>query len=258
MKKFMYLVVCLAMVGCGPGFQVKNYNPPPNNPAPEPEPAVMFPVASAVINVTSYGDLAALAKKKKTSIASLLIPQAHADIAQGSATVNVTYNNPGVSTFTINTASFGNAITVSGNDLNLGTISLASLDDNSLRVCTGVGAPANKCNRLYIRVFTLGTATGGITGVAGFINKSVVASPYGIDVLAGAITTPIGFNASPTAASVTDAATVYTYTIPGNMNRVRLTNITNTPFPIKADLSNAGSGAYEMNLVVQYALGYVP
>lgn len=254
MKKLLCSLFCLAFVGCGPGFQVNNYNPQP--PSPEPAPAVVFPVASAVINVTSYGDIAALAKKKKTSIASLLVSEAFADVAQGSATVNVTYNNPGVSNFSINTASFGNAISATGNDLNLGTISLASLDDNSLRVCTGVSAPANKCNRLYIRVFTLGTAN-GVTGVAGFINKTSTSDAYGINVLAGAITTPIGFNSNPIAASVTNAATVYTYTIPGNMNRVRLTDITNTPFLVKADLTNAGSGAYEMNLVVQYALGYV-
>lgn len=214
----------------------------------------MFPVASAVINVTSYGDLAALAKKKKTSIANLLISQAFADVAQGSASVNVTYNNPGVSTFTVNTTALGTGITVTGNDLNLGTVSIGSLDDNTIRICTG--APANRCNRLYIRIFTLGTATGGVTGTAGFINKSVLTDVYGINVFAGSVPTAIGFNASPVAASVTNAATVYTYTIASNANRVRLSDLTNTPIPIKADLTNAGSGSYEMNLVVQYALGY--
>lgn len=253
MKKLIALLLCSALVGCGPGFQVQNtpYSPP----APEPQPIVLFPVASAVINVTSYGDLAALAKKKNTSIASLLISQAYADVAQGSATVNVTYNNPGVSTFTVNTAALGTAITATGNDLNLGTISIGSLDDNTIRICTGVGAPANRCNRLYIRIFTLGTAA-GVTGTAGFINKTVPADAYGINVLAGAVVTPIGFNASPIAASVVNAATVYTYTIPGGSNRVRLSDLVNTPVPIKADLTNAGSGSYEMNLVVQYALGY--
>lgn len=256
MKKLFALLLCATMVGCGPGFQVQNtpYSPP----QPEPAPAIVFPVASAVINVTSYGDLAALAKKKKTSIASLLISQAFADVAQGSATVNVTYNNPGVSTFTVNTASLGNAISAVGNDLNLGTISIGSLDDNTIRICTGVGAPANRCNRLYIKIFTLGTATPGITGLAGFINKSDPADAYGLNVFAGTVPTAIGFNANPIAAAVTNAAVVYEYTIPGGTNRVRLSQLTNTPVPIKADLTNAGSGSYEMNLVVQYALGYVP
>jgi hypothetical protein len=40
------------------------------------------------------------------------------------------------------------------------------------------------------------------------------------------------------------------------MNRVRLSDVVNNAIPIKADLSNAGSGPYEMRLVVQYALGY--
>ena len=254
MKKLICLVASLAFVGCGPGFHVNNGPTPGPAPQPQPDPLTYVPIASAVVNVSSYGDLAALAKKKNTSIASLLIPSAHADVAQGSATISVTYTNPGVTTFTVNTSQLGNAITTTGDTLNLGTVSIGSLDDNTIRVCTG--APAQRCNRLYIRVFTLGTATGGITGVAGFINKSLTTDPYGLPVYAGSVITPLGFNASPTAATVSGAATVYTYTIPNNANRVRLSDLVNTPIPIKADLTNAGSGNYEMNLVVQYALGY--
>lgn len=246
MKKLL-LLVCFSVIGCGPGFYVVD----------NPQPSVVFPVASAIINVSSNGDVVKLHNKKKNSIASLLISQAFADIAQGSATVNVTYNNPGVSIFTVNTTSLGTGITITGNDLNLGTVSIGSLDDNTIRICTGVGAPSNRCNRLYIRVFTLGTATGGITNTAGFINTSMLTDVYSLNVFAGSVLTAIGFNSSPTAASVVNAATVYTYTIPGGTNRVRLSNLTNTPIPIKADLTNAGSGSYEMNLVVQYALGYI-
>lgn len=251
MKKLQYVIsilIAAAMTACAPGFQADLKDPGQI----VGEPVRYFPIATAMVNVSSFGDIAAM-KQPKKNLMNLVIPMALADVAQGSATINVTYSNPGATAFTINTASLGNAITVSGTDLNLGTIALASLDDNSLRVCTGVGAPANKCNRLYIRVFTLGTATGGITGTAGFINT---AGTYGIPVFAGSVPTALGFNASALAASVTNAATVYTYTIGGGMNRVRLSDLTNTPFPIKADLSNAGSGPYEMNLVVQYALGY--
>lgn len=257
MKKFLALIATLTLTACGPGFQVLNGPNVPNVPTPPVvDSNVYFPVATATINVNSYGQIAALAKKKHMSIASLLISEAMADVAQGSATVNVTYTNPSATTFTINTAAFGTGMTVTGTTLNMGNITVSGLDDNTLKVCVGVGAPGNKCNRLYIRVFTLGTAAGGISGIAGFINKTDVANPYGIDVLAGSVLTPIGFNASAIAASVTNAATIYTYTIPTATNRARLSNLAIPTIPVTADLSNAGNGNYEMNLVVQYALGY--
>ena len=247
MKKLLLLVM-MGMIGCAKGFRADLVDDNKKDGLP----VAYFPIASATINISSYGNLAALGKKKH-SVASLLIPQAIADVSQGSGTVNVVYNNPSATTFTLNTSALANSITVSGTDLNLGNVSLGSIDDNTLKVCVGVGAPSNKCNRLYIRVFTLGTATGGITNTAGFINT---AGSYGIDVFAGSVLTPIGFNASPNAASVVNAATVYTYTIAANKNRVRTSDLSMPAVPIKADLSNAGNGAYEMNLVVQYALGY--
>lgn len=222
-------------------------------------PVLVVPIVSATITVGSYGDLAKLKQTMPEKFARLIIPNANAQV-QGSGVISVVYNNPGVSTFTLNTSSFmsGAFPSVSGDELNLGNISIQSLDDNTLRVCTGVGAPGNKCNRAYIRVFTLGqNISGSITNTPGFIN--VDASPvYGIDVLAGTITTPIGYNSNSMASSVTNSAQVFSYTIPNNLNRLRLTNTGPVSFPVKADLSNAGSGQYEMRLVIQYALGYVP
>lgn len=252
-QMFFLLVAVLALTACGKGFEVAHV---PDGPSPEPKPEKFFVIATATIDVNSYGNLAAM-KAKKPNLLNLLIPQAIAQVAQASGVVSVTYSNPGATAFTINTSGFmaGAYPSVSGNDLNMGSISVASLDDNSLRVCTGVGAPNNKCNRLYIRVFTLGSNVANtITGIAGFINTD---ASYGIDVLAGSVLTPIGYNANSNAASVTNAATVHTYTIPGNMNRVRLSDTGAISFPLKADLSNAGSGNYEMRLVVQYALGYI-
>ena len=256
MKSFYIVALLVLMVlvtGCGKGFEVANV---PDHPMPEPKPEKLFVIATATIDVNSYGNLAAY-KAKKPGLTSLLIPQAIAQVAQASGVVSVTYSNPGATAFTINTSGFmaGAYPSVSGNDLNMGSISVASLDDNSLKVCTGVGAPGNKCNRLYIRVFTLGSNVANtITSIAGFINTD---SSYGIDVLAGSVLTPVGYNANANAAVVTNAATVYTYTIPGNMNRVKLSNTGAISFPLKADLSNAGSGNYEMRLVIQYALGYI-
>lgn len=249
-KMMLSLISVVFLLGCS---EFKSKDHPEKTP---PEPMKYFPVASALISIHAQGDLASL-NRKQTTIVKLLLPQAVAQ-AQASGVVSVTYNNPGATTFVLNTSNFmaGSYPQVVGNDLQLGDIAVSSLDDNSLRVCTGVGAPGNKCNRLYIRVFTLGSNIANtITNVAGFIN---VGGGYGIDVLAGSVLTPIGFNSNQNASSIVDAANVFTYTIPGNRNRVRLSDTGAISFPLKADLSNAGSGTYEMRLVVQYALGYVP
>lgn len=254
MKKLLLLAALLVLTTACGRFEAVNFD----GPVPEPKPEKYFVIATATIDVNGYGDLAAY-KHKKPNLMNLVIPQALADVAQASGVISVTYSNPGATAFTINTSTFmaGAFPSVSGTDLNLGTISVSNLDDNSLKVCTGVGAPGNKCNRLYIRVFTLGSNVANtITGTAGFLN--VDASPvYGIDVLAGTVLTPVGFNANANAASVVNAATVTTYTIPNSLNRVRLSNTGAISFPVKADLSNAGNGNYEMRLVVQYALGYI-
>lgn len=254
MKKHIYLTILtvslVILSGCAKGFKVI---PSEYKEDESPDTNVYFPIASATINVNSYGQMSRFLKQKNPMV-SLFLARAIADVPQGSASVNVTYNNPGARSFSINTSSLGTGITTTGTDLNLGSVTISALDDNTLRVCTGVSAPNNKCNRLYIRVFTLGTATGGITGTPGFINTTN--GSYGLDVFAGSVLTPLGSNPSATAASVTNAATVYTYVIPNGSNRNRLSNLSIPSIPIKADLSNAGDGSYEMNLVVQYALGY--
>lgn len=247
MKLFLLIGATLTLTACN-----KKMTPIVNN-TTTPLPEKLFVIQSAVVDTNAIGANYA----KRNPLLNLLLPSAIAQ-AQGSGVVSVTYSNPSVTSFTLNTSQFmGGAFPTSdGETLQMGNISVATLDDNTLRVCTGVGAPANKCNRLYIRVFTLGSnISGSITNVAGFINTD---ASYGIDVKAGSVTTPIGFNSNSLAASVTNAATVFTYTIPNNLNRVRLTNTGSILFPITADLSNAGNGNYEMRLVVQYALGYVP
>jgi hypothetical protein len=222
---------------------------------PHEVPINLVPISSATIQVSTYGDIAAHSVKGK--LLELLLPRAVA-VTQASGITSVSYSNPGANSFVLNTSGFmaGGFPSVIGTELNLGTITLSSLDDNSLRVCTGVGAPSNKCNRLYIRVFTLGSnISGSITGMQGFIN---VDENYGLDVLAGNVLSPVGFNSNANAASVVGAADVFVYTIPNSTNRVRLSNVGPISFPVKVLLDNAGSGNYEMKLVVQYALGYVP
>lgn len=252
MKNIIIAIIGIAISGCGPNFHLKNLNDLDSPETPVVDPVTYFPVASATITVSSYGQFATY---ERPLMMNLLVPQALAQVGQGSATITVSYNNPSSTVFTVNTSALGSSVTTVGDDLNLGSVTVSGLDDNTLRVCTGVGAPQNRCNRLIIRVFTLGTATGGITGTAGFINRDGL---YGIDVFAGTVTTPIGFNPSPIAGVVTNAASVYTFSFSNNVNRIRLSQLSIPSIPIKADLTNAGNGQYEMNLVVQYALAYVP
>ena len=244
-KLAMLLTVFLFTIGCG-RFQA---NGPQFNPAPQ----TIFPLASAVVSVNSYGDIASF--KTKPKIENLLIKKATAS-ALGSAVVSVSYNFASNSTFNLNTANFGTSITVDGLDLNFGNIQINDLDTNNLRVCAG--APnGGRCNRLYVRVFTLGSnISGSITGIEGFINVSNLQDIYGIPVFAGSVSAPIGFNANQNAPTVTNAATVVNQNIPGSSNRLRLSNVGN--FSVKADLSNAGAGLYEMRLVIQVGLGYEP
>ena len=252
MNKFLLLLTTVLLFSCNSHL----YSYTPDHGQVQYDNVTLFPVASAVVNLNAQGVQSAF--HKSYPLLSLLMPKANAQVAQSSGVVSVTYSNPGATSFTISTSAFmaGSYPSVSGTDLNLGTISISNLDDNSLRVCTGVGAPSNKCNRLYIRVFTLGSNIDNtITGVAGFINTS---GSYGVDVFAGSVSTAIGYNASATASTVTNAAQVFSYSIDNGTNRVRLNDTGAISFPVKADLSNAGSGLYEMRLVIQYALGYVP
>ncbi len=162
----------------------------------------------------------------------LLMPSAYA--ATGTSTVS--YNNAGVTSFTINVSNFTPG-SVSNDILSLGNFSISALSDNTLKVC---GVNSNqKCNKAIIRVYTTGS-------VAGFVNTD---DNYGLPVYTGTLnpTTALGLNAA-------GAVQVQTYTIPSNSNIVKLSNFSNPTYNVTADFSNAGAGLYQMTYVVEYAL----
>ena len=97
-----------------------------------------------------------------------------------------------------------------------------------------------------IRIYTTGTApgyTGGLT--AGFINTN---DTYGVPVYTGAQ------NADTQAGLVSGAAPVQSISIPSSHHIVSIGDFSSTTYPVTADMSNAGAGAYAMVLVVEYLL----
>ncbi len=175
-------------------------------------------------------DETAYYNKKLNMLLALVIPSA---IAQ-SASVPITYTNSASITYSISTAGLlPNPTQDASNILDLGSLSLSTLDDNKLKVC-GTGG-TTKCTKAFIRFYTTGT-------MAGFTNAS---DGYGVPVTSGSQTIGLG---------VANAIKVQEITIGSTKNRIVLADFPSPTYPLKADMSNAGAGTYTMTLVMEYAL----
>jgi hypothetical protein len=162
-----------------------------------------------------------------------LIPYAYA--ATGVTTV--TYTNAAAVNFTVSIAALG-ATGFTGDTLDLGHIDLATIDDNHLKVC---GVSGNqKCNTAIIRVYTTGS-------VAGFVNTTD--GSYGMPVYAGSLNPSSAVGLNPAG-----AVQVQTVAIAPNKNRLRMVDFPSPQYNITSDFSNAGSGDYSMDFVVEYVL----
>lgn len=159
-------------------------------------------------------------------------PTAYA--ASGSA--NVTYTNSPSTSFAINASNLV-AAGLTGNTLSLGSVSLAGLSDNNLKVCGSGGA--TKCTQALIRVYTTGS-------IAGFVNA---ADAYGAPVYAGTLnpTTALGLGSA-------GSVPVQTLTIGASKHTVSLADFPSPTYSVTSDFSNAGAGGYSMVFVVEYAL----
>lgn len=157
-----------------------------------------------------------------------------------SGNTTVTYSNAVSTNFTINVSALAPSVTptFNGDILNLGTVSVASLSDNNLKVC---GSGSNqKCNQAIIRVYNTGS-------IAGFINS---AENYSTPVFAGTLnpTNEIGLTAQ-------NSVQVQLHTIPTSQHKIKLAaDFPSASYAITSDFSNAGVGAYTMVLVIEYAL----
>lgn len=215
------------MQGCGSSQDESGHGPaiPPGvGPGAQDDGSVVRGVAIVTITNTQETQL--------TKLFGLLMPSAYA--ATGSMVV--TYVNAASVSFTINTAAFL-AGSFTGTTLSLGHVDLASLDDNSLKVCNPGGN--TKCTQGIIRVYTTGTTAGFVHTVDG----------YGAPVYTGSLnpSTALGLNTA-------GAVQVQNVAIAGNKNRLRLSDFPTPDYAVTSDFSNAGSGSYSMTYVVEYAL----
>lgn len=222
MKKLFFLLFVVLMAGCGKDASNEGGS---NFPVGLPKEDGSVVRGRAEVQVGASQSTAMLKLFYK------LIPYAYA----ATGTTTVTYTNAERVNFTINTTLFG-ASGFTSDTLNLGSISISSIDDNKLKVC---GINGNqKCNLAIIRVYTIGT-------IEGFVNT---ADQYGVPVYAGSLnpSMPVGLNSN-------GSVQVQTVNI-SNKNRLRLNDFPTPSYEVKSDFSNAGSGDYSMNFVVEYVL----
>lgn len=128
--------------------------------------------------------------------------------------------------------------TVDGEHEDFGYLAINDLRDNNLKVCGANGL--QKCSKALIRLYTSGVAGAGIYNSA---------EGYGVP-LSATLTTPltIGLDA-------VQAAVMQVITIPANKRVVNLSDFSPVPrYQIKADFTEAGTGSFSTNLIVEYAL----
>ena len=121
---------------------------------------------------------------------------------------------------------------------NFGTLQLANLQDNQLKVCGTNGK--TKCGTAMIRIYTTGTSGAGLWNAD---------DQYGAPITAGKSTlAPVGLNAS-------GAAIVQQISIPANKHVLTLQDFASPKYAMEVDFTQAGTGTYSSTLVIEYALG---
>ncbi len=203
------ILFCLTLVACGKHQKKLLTNP-------NPEDVVVKSRAEFVVTTNSDGKIL---------------------FASTSQPVPVTVTNAPATSMTLDTASFVPP-TITNGVMNFGTISVATLLDNDLRVC---GAGLNqKCNNALLRVFTQGVPGAGLFNLA---------ENYGVPITA-TLGSPlsVGLNAA-------GAAVMQSFVIPAAKRVMRLTDFTPTPtYQFNVDFTDAGSGSFTTTIVIEYAL----
>lgn len=155
----------------------------------------------------------------------------------------VTYVSATTSQFSADPAGIVPVESVDGETLDLGSVTLDQLKVNDLDQC-GVGND-EKCTSAVIRVYT--TEVTGFIGIDGFVNTD---QSYGVPVLAGE-----GTATESVGLTDTNAAFVDTYTIPANDRKLTTGDFNGVTYELEVDFTNGGAGSYEMNLVIELAVG---
>ncbi len=157
--------------------------------------------------------------------------------AAASGSVPVTVTNAALTDMSIDASAFV-VPTISNAVLDFGTIALATLTDNDLKVC---GAGGNqKCNTALLRMYTTGTAKAGLYNAA---------DDYGLPITA-TLTTPLTVGLG-----VANAAIMQTLSLPANKRVVRKADFSPAPtYNMKIDFTDAGVGSFSTTIVLEYAL----
>ena len=230
--KLLSIVLLFGISACKNKVNIAGPNPD-NSPSPVP------PVSQISEDLVVHGQAIIVFNNEVQSLYTKLLKQFFMPVAYAAtSSATITYVNTAATTFTINTSSFV-AGSISGDYLNLGSIVMSGLDDNKLKDC----GPSNnqKCNNAYIRVYTTGS-------VAGFVHDD---DGYGLPVLSGhnnpSPTTEVGLGSA-------NGIVLQQMAIPGNKNRIRLSDFSTPTYNFRSDFSNGGAGNYSMTVVVEYSL----
>lgn len=227
MKRISVLLVVLGLISCAPSDNDSSSQL--TDPVNQTRADGYVPIGMAIVKVSTDQGFARLQKSLS------LLPQAHAVTSQ------VSYVVAPNTAFTIDVSKL--IPTMNDTILDIGSLTVTALDANQLRVC---GTNQNqKCSKAVIRIYT--QPLQAWPSVEGFVNTSY---GYGTPVTAGKTTADqvVGLGAA-------NSALVQTYSIPNNLNRVRLNHFPSPTFKVASDFSNGGSGTYNMTLVVELALG---
>jgi hypothetical protein len=243
-KLYLFLMISL-LSACGTGNTIPRVDPIPLPPMNKPSDEGIIR-ARAEIDVQMNCDSLAMHNFYKWFS---LLPRAYA--ATGATTI--TYNNAGVIAFTLDQTNLAVSPSFSGVTLNLGSLVLSNIDDNTLKVC-GVGGNS-RCTQAVIRIYNTNAPADALPStstIAGFVNVDDAADLYGVPVYAGSLnpSTALPYGAA-------GSVVVQTVSIPGNKKRLRLADfgaVGTRTYDVSADFSNAGSGQYKMRLVVEYVL----
>lgn len=227
MRYLLGLCLLLLLFSCGNK---------PNNPNPIGKRGFdnYVPVARAYISIG-----------KDPSIAQKVLDALNPISSAYAATQNVSivYTAAESATLTLNTAGVVPTLSGDTNTLDLGIIIATTVRTNKLKIC---GAGGNeKCTSAIIRAYTADVI--GSEGIAGFVNTT---DGYGVPAFIGPVTASDLLGLGLSSPVVLDE-----YVIPSNVNKLTESLFTDLDYVASVDFSNAGSGDYEMTLVIELALG---
>jgi hypothetical protein len=170
----------------------------------------------------------------KVADASVKVSQPRGDAFSAVVPVplDVSYTEPEKGVFTLETSGVV-ATEIDENTLSLGTLLIKKININKLTVC-GI-AEDQKCTAAIVVVYTAGA-------ISGFVNLD---EGYGVPLKVDGGTTGLTGN----------ELQISSYTIPASDRKLTTDDMSDLSFELEVDISNAGAGAYDADLMFELWLG---